>query len=114
MFWYKTTGRNFIEVHYLEVYNRGKRMKIHTHLENTIESIDSLKTKYDKNVKEILSDIQVLASIINIEAQRSKDFKKLGYHLENRIIYYLARLISSQKGINFAKSECYSYTNKRE
>ena len=155
-------------------------MKIQTHLGNTIEAVDSLKSKYDKNVKEILSDIQVLARIlkhtvteveklsieeimecidpksikvgtvpivpgltnlekiesiqtedsipnegyvtfdircilinpgnaieviINIEAQRSTDFHKLGYHLESRIVYYLARLISSQKGINFAKSE---------
>ena len=155
-------------------------MKAQTHLGNTIEAVDSLKARYDKNVKEILSDIQVLARIvkhtvteveklsieeimacidresirvgtvsiepgltnlgkiesvqtedsipnegyitfdirfllvnsadaieiiINIEAQRSTDFKKLGYHLENRIVYYLARLISSQKGINFKKSE---------
>ncbi len=46
-----------------------------------------------------------LEIIINIEAQRTSDFKKLGYHLENRIVFYLARLISSQKGINFVKSE---------
>ncbi len=155
-------------------------MKIRTHLGNTIEAVDSAKTRYDKNVKEILADIQVLARIvkhtvaevdklsiseimscidrgsirigavpmepgltnteridsyqtedslpnegyvtydirfmmavasaaleiiINIEAQRTSDFKKLGYHLENRIVFYLARLISSQKGINFVKSE---------
>ena len=147
---------------------------------NTIEAVDSAKIRYDKNVKEILADIQVLARIvkhtvaeagklsiseiircinresiqigtvlmepgltnagridslqtedsvlnegyitydirfmlviaeavleviINIEAQRTSDFKKLGYHLENRIVFYLARLISSQKGINFVKSE---------
>lgn len=46
-----------------------------------------------------------LEIIINIEAQRTSDFKKLGYHIENRIVFYLARLISSQKGINFVKSE---------
>ncbi len=155
-------------------------MKIRTHLGNTIEAVDSAKTGYDKNVKEILADIQVLARIvkhtvaevdklsiseimscidcgsirigtvpmnpgltnaeridsyqtedsipnegyvtydirfmmavasaaleiiINIEAQRTSDFKKLGYHIENRIVFYLARLISSQKGINFVKSE---------
>ena len=155
-------------------------MKIRTHLGNTIEAVDSAKTRYDKNVKEILADIQVLARIvkhtvaevdklsiseimscidrgsirigavpmepgltnaeridsyqtedslpnegyvtydirfmmavasaaleiiINIEAQRTSDFKKLGYHLESRIVFYLARLISSQKGINFVKSE---------
>ena len=155
-------------------------MKIRTHLGNTIEAVDSAKTGYEKNVKEILADIQVLARIvkhtvaeaddlsiseimscidcgsirigtvpmnpgltnaeridsyqtedsipnegyvtydirfmmavasaaleiiINIEAQRTSDFKKLGYHIENRIVFYLARLISSQKGINFVKSE---------
>ena len=155
-------------------------MKIRTHLGNTIEAVDSAKIRYDKNVKEILADIQVLARIvkhtvaevdklsiseimscidrgsirigavpmepgltnaeridsyqtedsltnegyvtydirfmmavasatleiiINIEAQRTSDFKKLGYHLENRIVFYLARLISSQNGINFVKSE---------
>ena len=46
-----------------------------------------------------------LEIIINVEAQRSMSHSRLGYHLENRIVFYLARLISSQKGINFAKSE---------
>ena len=45
-----------------------------------------------------------LEIIINVEAQRSMSHSRLGYHLENRIVFYLARLISSQKGINFAKS----------
>ena len=155
-------------------------MKIRTHLGNTIDGVDSLKARYDKNVKEILADIQVLARIvkhtvvevenlsiqeimrcidresirigtapiapglsslnkvesiqtedsipnesyvtydirfmlviaaaaleiiINVEAQKTSDFKKLGYHLESRIVFYLARLISSQKGLNFEKSE---------
>jgi len=35
--------------------------------------------------------------IINIEAQNKTKPGELGYPLENRIIYYLARLISSQK-----------------
>ena len=157
-----------------------KRMEIRTHLGNAIEAIDSLKARYDKNVKELLADIQVLSRIvkhtvteveslsiqeimdcidrssirvgvvpvepgltnmgrvesirtedaipnedyitydirfvlaaaameleiiINVEAQRSMSHSRLGYHLENRIVFYLARLISSQKGINFAKSE---------
>ena len=43
--------------------------------------------------------------IINIEAQRSTNVSKLGYHLENRIIYYLARMISSQKNVEFFKSD---------
>jgi len=35
--------------------------------------------------------------LLNIEAQRSSEPGKLGYHLENRIVYYLARMISAQK-----------------
>lgn len=53
----------------------------------------------------IFFDIRFTASIkkskikilINVEAQRSSDSAKLGYHLENRIIFYLARMISAQK-----------------
>lgn len=43
--------------------------------------------------------------IINLEAQKSADAGKLGYHLENRIIYYMARLISSQKETEFFHSD---------
>ena len=35
--------------------------------------------------------------LVNLEAQRSSDHSRLGYHLENRIIFYLARMISAQK-----------------
>ena len=42
--------------------------------------------------------------IINIEAQKSSSVSALNYHLENRIVFYLARLISSQKGIEFINS----------
>lgn len=162
------------------VYNKGEGMEIRTHLRNTLEAVDSVKARYDKNVKELLADIQVLARIvkhtvveaerlsieqimdcidhdsicigmvpvesgmtnmgrvdsvqtedaipnegyvtydirfaliiveleleiiINVEAQRSMAYSTLGYHLENRIVFYLARLISSQKGINFVNSE---------
>lgn len=43
--------------------------------------------------------------IINIEAQKSIEAGKLGYHLENRITYYMARLISSQKETEFFHSD---------
>ena len=43
--------------------------------------------------------------LINIEAQRSSDPSKLGYHLENRIIFYLARMISAQKQTEFYHSD---------
>lgn len=155
-------------------------MSNETNLSTVIDAIDSNKVKYDKNVKEFLSDIQVLARIvkytvkevehldieeimkcidaksvetdkakvnpgltnlgkveslqtensvpgegyitfdirfilrydeqeleiiINIEAQKSTDHNALGYHLENRIVFYLARLISSQKETQFHHSE---------
>ncbi len=155
-------------------------MSNETNLSTMIDAIDPDKAKYDKNVKEFLSDIQVLARIvkytvkevehlsieeimkcikpdsiktgvvdvnpgltnmgkveslqtensvpgegyitfdirfvlrydkqeleiiINIEAQKSTDYNVLGYHLENRIVFYLARLISSQKETQFHHSE---------
>lgn len=46
-----------------------------------------------------------LKILINIEAQKSSDVGKLGYHLENRIIFYLARMISAQKQTEFFHSD---------
>lgn len=46
-----------------------------------------------------------LRILINIEAQKSSDVGKLGYHLENRIIFYLARMISAQKQTEFFHSD---------
>lgn len=43
--------------------------------------------------------------LLNIEAQKSSNPSKLGYHLNNRIIFYLGRMISSQKEVEFHKSE---------
>lgn len=43
--------------------------------------------------------------LINVEAQRSSNSAKLGYHLENRIIFYLARMISAQKQTEFFHSD---------
>ncbi len=43
--------------------------------------------------------------LINLEAQRSSDPARLGYHLENRIIFYLARMISAQKQTEFFHSD---------
>ena len=39
------------------------------------------------------------------KAQKSSDSSKLGYHLENRIIFYLARMISAQKQTEFFHSD---------
>lgn len=35
----------------------------------------------------------------------SSDSAKLGYHLENRILFYLARMVSSQKQNEFFHSD---------
>ena len=43
--------------------------------------------------------------LLNVEAQKSSDPKKLGYHLENRIAFYLSRMISSQKQTEFYHSD---------
>lgn len=43
--------------------------------------------------------------IINIEAQNRIRVSELKYHLENRITYYLSRLISSQKNVEFFNSD---------
>ncbi len=43
--------------------------------------------------------------LINVEAQRSSNSAKLGYHLENRIIFSLARMISAQKQTEFFHSD---------
>ena len=43
--------------------------------------------------------------LVNLEAQRSSDPGKLGYHLENRILFYLARMISAQKQTEFFHSD---------
>lgn len=42
--------------------------------------------------------------IINIEAQKSSKKSKLGYRLENRIAYYMGRMISEQNGTEFVNS----------
>lgn len=42
--------------------------------------------------------------LINVEAQKSSDPSALGYHLENRIIFYMARMVSAQKQTEFFHS----------
>ena len=43
--------------------------------------------------------------LINVEAQKSSDPSSLGYHLENRIVFYMARMISAQKQTEFFHSD---------
>lgn len=59
----------------------------------------------EHSMKEEHSRKKEIKILINIEAQRSSDSGKLGYHLENRIIFYLARMISSQKQTEFFHSD---------
>ena len=46
-----------------------------------------------------------LKILVNVEAQKSSVPGKLGYHLENRIVFYLARMISAQKQMEFFHSD---------
>lgn len=39
--------------------------------------------------------------IINVEAQKTTAISELKYHIESRMVYYLSRLISSQKSVEF-------------
>ena len=48
---------------------------------------------------------ELIKILINVEAQKSSKSGKLGYQLDNRIIYYLGRMISAQKEVEFAKSD---------
>lgn len=43
--------------------------------------------------------------IINVEAQKSSRVESLKYHIHNRMNFYLCRLVSSQKGQEFYKSQ---------
>lgn len=47
---------------------------------------------------------ELLKILINIEAQKSTNPSKLGYHIDNRAIYYLGRMISAQKEVEFNNS----------
>ena len=47
---------------------------------------------------------ELIKILINIEAQKSTNPSKLGYHIDNRAIYYLGRMISSQKEVEFQNS----------
>lgn len=151
-------------------------MKVATHLDQTLSSLDAAKIDYNNNIKELLADIQILSRIIkytvkevqhlsieeiaeclhgtkievgetqvdpgltnagkvlsentednilnegyivfdvrvtftykkqdirvilNVEAQKKSQSSELEYHIESRMVYYLSRLISSQKNVEF-------------
>ncbi len=49
-----------------------------------------------------LEDIRIL---LNVEAQNTTDFSKLGYHISNRIVFYMCRMVSAQKNVEFFHSD---------
>ena len=51
--------------------------------------------------------------LINLEAQKLTSHSALGYHLENRIVYYLARMVSAQKNTEFYNMDYDSLKNVR-
>ena len=51
--------------------------------------------------------------LINLEAQKLTSHSALGYHLENRIVYYLARMVSAQKNMEFFNTDYDSLKNVR-
>ena len=51
--------------------------------------------------------------LINLEAQKLTGHGALGYHLENRIVYYLARMVSAQKNTEFYNTDYDSLKNVR-
>lgn len=73
-----------------------------THTEDNVpgEGLIFYDIRFTAYIKE-----QEIKFLINIEAQKSSDPAKLGYHLENRILYYLARMISAQKQTEFFHSD---------
>ena len=62
------------------------------------------KIFYDIRFSAYCGDEQIKI-LINVEAQKSTKPSKLGYVLDNRIIYYLARMISAQKEVEFEHSD---------
>lgn len=62
------------------------------------------KIYYDIRFSVYLGD-KPIKILINIEAQKSTSPSKLGYHLDNRVIFYLCRMVSAQKEVEFRKSQ---------
>ncbi len=78
-------------------------VKIGTYANEDIE-IDSGKIIYDIKFP-LYYNGEERTYIINVEAQKSTRAAKLGYELINRMIYYICRMVSSQKGTEFTHSD---------
>lgn len=53
------------------------------------------------DIRFILNHVKKRRILINVEAQNSSKKYELKYHIENRIQYYLGRMISAQKNTEF-------------
>ena len=51
--------------------------------------------------------------LINLEAQKVSSYSDLHYHLENRIVFYLCRMVSAQKNTEFYHSDYDGLRNVR-
>ncbi len=54
---------------------------------------------------EVLCNKEQYEIIVNVEAQKTDNPEKLKYHIENRGVFYIGRMISSQKEMKFKNSD---------
>lgn len=80
--------------------NYGKIESVQTENYIAHEGVVTFDIRFELCIKDLMIKL-----IVNVEAQKSTDASSLHYHLENRIVYYLSRLISSQKNREFVKSD---------
>lgn len=73
-----------------------------TETENNVQNEGKILYDIRFSVKTKSANIKIL---INIEAQKSIKPETLGYHIGNRIIFYLARMISAEKETEFCHSD---------
>lgn len=59
----------------------------------------------DENENDIKEETKVIKFLMNVEAQKSTKASKLGYQIDNRIVFYLSRMVSSQKEVEFTNSD---------
>ena len=119
----KYSVEEFKEYDILEIINRIEEVKI---LEVPVDAGLSYKSKNEfgkisgSNTEDnvpgegvIYYDIRFnvtkgkkrIKVLINIEAQATTSVSRLGYHIENRMTYYLSRMISAQKEQEFFGSD---------
>ena len=77
-------------------------------IKNLSIGTEDIEEEYGKIVYDIRFPLyhkeKTIKFLINIEAQKSTKVSKLKYHIENRMTYYISRMISSQKNVEFINS----------